>query len=184
MPLLAAIVASAFLLPPPASLPRPRRTSLPRMDVESGADWASAAARLSHLSPPGEDEPCELSPLDFCDMLTGNIVFLRHGESEWNAGSPRFTGWTDVGLSNNGVEQAKDAGKTLLDQGICFEQAFVSNLKRTIKTAWVVLETLDSFTVPVTQSWRLNERMYGALTGLDKKETEVRTHSHPRHCRP
>lgn len=174
MVLLAALLVSTLLLPPvPLRRISPRHTvGSVRMDVETGADWATAAANLARAPPPAEAMDCDLHPLDFCDLTSTKVVLLRHGESEWNAGKPRFTGWHDVHLSEAGITQAMEAGQILLEHGHCVEHVFVSNLKRTIKTAWVLLEAMDSYTVPVTQSWRLNERMYGALTGLDKKETE------------
>jgi len=101
------------------------------------------------------------------------LVLLRHGESTWNREN-RFTGWTDVGLSENGVQQAIQAGRTLKREGYSFDIAFTSVLKRAIKTLWLVLEEMDLMWVPVHRSWRLNERHYGALQGLDKAETAKR----------
>jgi len=98
------------------------------------------------------------------------IVLLRHGESTWNQEN-RFTGWTDVGLTEKGVAEAKAAGALLRDEGYAFDLAFTSVLKRAIKTLWVVLEEMDRMWIPVIQSWRLNERHYGALQGLNKAET-------------
>ena len=177
--LFSALTTAIFL--PYRTCPQPSkhydfRAALPRMDVEKGADWASAAAGLLRAPlPPTAD--CALSPSDFCEApAQGLIVLLRHGESEWNGaepGSARFTGWHDVPLSTAGVQQAVDAAKVLQDHGVCVQRVYTSTLKRTIKTAWTVLETLDAFTVPITQSWRLNERMYGALTGLNKVNTQL-----------
>lgn len=116
------------------------------------------------------DEECLLEMRDFCTLTGGAVVLLRHGESTWNDAN-RFTGWHDVPLSERGEAQAKQAAAMLRDEGLCFDAVYVSTLKRTIKTAWTILEQLDDFTVPVVQSWRLNERNYGALTGLDKAET-------------
>tara|TARA_B110001452_G_scaffold17376_1_gene14095 strand:+ start:199 stop:1161 length:963 start_codon:yes stop_codon:yes gene_type:complete len=116
------------------------------------------------------EEDCLLETRDFCAATEGAVILLRHGESRWNEEN-RFTGWHDVPLSARGEEQAAQAAETLLREGICFDSVYVSTLKRTIKTAWVILEKLDDFTVPVKQSWRLNERNYGALTGLNKAET-------------
>lgn len=101
------------------------------------------------------------------------LVLLRHGESTWNREN-RFTGWTDVGLSENGVQQAIEAGRTLKREGYSFDVAFTSVLKRAIKTLWLVLEEMDLMWVPVHRSWRLNERHYGALQGLNKAETAER----------
>lgn len=101
------------------------------------------------------------------------LVLLRHGESIWNKEN-RFTGWTDVGLSERGVEEALEAGRTLLREGYRFDVAYTSVLKRAIKTLWIVLEEMDLMWIPVYRSWRLNERHYGALQGLNKAETAER----------
>ncbi len=101
------------------------------------------------------------------------LVLLRHGESVWNREN-RFTGWTDVGLSEKGMEEAQAAGRLLREQGFAFDVAFTSVLKRAIKTLWVALEELDRMWIPVRHSWRLNERHYGALQGLDKAETAAK----------
>jgi 2,3-bisphosphoglycerate-dependent phosphoglycerate mutase len=98
------------------------------------------------------------------------IVLLRHGESVWNREN-LFTGWVDVGLSEKGVQEAHSAGKVLTQQGYGFDMAFTSLLKRAIKTLWIVLEEMDLMWIPVRRSWRLNERHYGALQGLDKART-------------
>ncbi len=98
------------------------------------------------------------------------IVLLRHGESVWNKEN-RFTGWTDVDLSDKGREEAKKAGLVLKKEGFVFDAAFTSVLKRAIKTLWIALEELDLMWIPVSNSWRLNERHYGALQGLNKSET-------------
>ena len=101
------------------------------------------------------------------------IVLLRHGESIWNQEN-RFTGWIDVGLSGRGLEEAVQAGRTLTQEGFTFEVAFTSMLKRAIKTLWLTLEEMDLMWIPVQHSWRLNERHYGALQGLNKAETVAR----------
>lgn len=101
------------------------------------------------------------------------LVLLRHGESIWNREN-RFTGWTDVGLSERGVQEAERAGRELLAAGYEFDVAFTSVLKRAIKTLWIALEQLDQMWIPVHNSWRLNERHYGALQGLNKAETAAR----------
>jgi len=101
------------------------------------------------------------------------IVFLRHGESTWNKEN-RFTGWTDVDLTPVGVEEAIAAGKLLKDKGYSFDMAYTSVLKRANKTLNVVLEQLGQLWVPVEHSWRLNERHYGALQGLNKAETAAK----------
>ena len=98
------------------------------------------------------------------------VVLLRHGESAWNREN-RFTGWTDVGLTDQGVEEAMAAGRLLMEDGFTFDVAFTSVLKRAIKTLWIVLEEMDLMWIPEHKTWRLNERHYGALQGLDKAET-------------
>jgi 2,3-bisphosphoglycerate-dependent phosphoglycerate mutase len=98
------------------------------------------------------------------------IVLLRHGESDWNKEN-RFTGWTDVDLSVKGLEEAHAAGKLMKDGGYTFDIAYTSVLKRAIKTLWISLEEMDLMWIPVVNSWRLNERHYGALQGLNKAET-------------
>jgi len=100
------------------------------------------------------------------------LVLLRHGESEWNLEN-RFTGWTDVDLDEAGVREAHKAGNMLKANGFVFDMAFTSVLKRAIKTLWIVLEEMDLMWIPVTRSWRLNERHYGALQGCNKKETSA-----------
>jgi len=101
------------------------------------------------------------------------LVLLRHGESVWNREN-RFTGWTDVDLSAQGVEEARAAGRRLKGEGWDFDLAFTSVLKRAIRTLNFVLEELDRLWIPVEKSWRLNERHYGALQGLDKAEMAAR----------
>lgn len=97
------------------------------------------------------------------------VVLLRHGESLWNQ-SNRFTGWTDVGLTEYGERQAREAGRILKAEGYTFDVAYTSVLKRAIKTLWLALEEMDRMWIPVHRSWRLNERHYGALQGLNKAE--------------
>jgi 2,3-bisphosphoglycerate-dependent phosphoglycerate mutase len=101
------------------------------------------------------------------------LVLLRHGESRWNREN-RFTGWTDVPLSDKGVLEAREAGRLMRDAGLEFDVAFTSVLKRAIKTLWLALEEMDRMWLPVRNSWRLNERHYGALQGLDKAETAAK----------
>jgi 2,3-bisphosphoglycerate-dependent phosphoglycerate mutase len=101
------------------------------------------------------------------------LVLLRHGESTWNKEN-RFTGWTDVDLSERGVVEAHEAGRLLRDGGYGFDIAFTSVLKRAIRTLWIALDELDLMWIPVTNSWRLNERHYGALQGLNKAETAAK----------
>ena len=98
------------------------------------------------------------------------LVLLRHGESTWNREN-RFTGWTDVDLSEQGIEEARQAGRVLKEQGYDFDLAFTSLLKRAVRTLWIVQDEMDLMWLPVKKSWRLNERHYGALQGLNKSET-------------
>jgi 2,3-bisphosphoglycerate-dependent phosphoglycerate mutase len=98
------------------------------------------------------------------------LVLLRHGESAWNQEN-RFTGWTDVDLSSRGLEEARDAGRLLKAGGYTFDLAYTSVLKRAIRTLWIALDELDQMWLPVVKTWRLNERHYGALQGLNKAET-------------
>ena len=101
------------------------------------------------------------------------IVLLRHGESTWNQEN-RFTGWADVDLAAKGVEEARRAGRLLKENGFVFDAAYTSVLKRAIRTLWLVLEEMDLMWVPVHPHWRLNERHYGALQGLNKAETAAK----------
>lgn len=98
------------------------------------------------------------------------LVLLRHGQSTWNREN-RFTGWTDVDLTEQGVTEAREAGRLLKENGFEFDAAYTSLLKRAIRTLWIVLDELDAMWIPVYRSWRLNERHYGALQGLNKAET-------------
>jgi 2,3-bisphosphoglycerate-dependent phosphoglycerate mutase len=98
------------------------------------------------------------------------LILIRHGESDWNKQN-RFTGWTDVDLSEKGIQEAKEAGEVLKREGYTFDVAYTSVLKRAIRTLWIVLDEMDLMWVPVIRSWRLNERHYGALQGLNKAET-------------
>ncbi len=98
------------------------------------------------------------------------LVLIRHGQSTWNEAN-RFTGWTDVDLTEQGRAEAKQAGALLQDAGLSFDFAYTSVLKRAIRTLWIVLDELDLMWIPVELSWRLNERHYGALQGLNKAET-------------
>lgn len=98
------------------------------------------------------------------------LVLMRHGESQWNREN-RFTGWADIDLTDEGRLQAKKAGELLKENGFVFDQAYTSVLKRAIRTLWIALDSMDSMYLPVTKSWRLNERHYGSLQGLNKAET-------------
>jgi len=101
------------------------------------------------------------------------VVLLRHGESTWNKEN-RFTGWTDVDLSEKGIAEANEAGAALKAGGYSFDVAYTSVLKRAIRTLWITLDELDLMWIPVHRSWRLNERHYGALQGLNKAETAAK----------
>ncbi len=101
------------------------------------------------------------------------VVLLRHGESIWNQEN-RFTGWTDVDLTERGRAEARRAGQLMKDEGFQFDVAFTSVLKRAIRTLWIALEEMDRMWIPVHNSWRLNERHYGALQGLNKAETAAK----------
>ena len=104
---------------------------------------------------------------------TPNLVLIRHGQSDWNLQN-RFTGWVDVDLSAAGVEEARRAGRQIAAAGIEFDRAWTSVLKRAIHTLWIVLDEIDAAWLPVERRWRLNERHYGALQGLNKAETAAR----------
>lgn len=97
------------------------------------------------------------------------LVFVRHGQSTWNLEN-RFTGWTDVGLTEQGIAEAREAGKLLRENGYCFDVAYTSVLRRAIKTLWIVLEEMGLEWIPVIRAWQLNERHYGNLQGLNKAE--------------
>jgi 2,3-bisphosphoglycerate-dependent phosphoglycerate mutase len=101
------------------------------------------------------------------------LVLLRHGESQWNLEN-RFTGWTDVDLTENGIREARAAGELLTREGYVFDIAYTSVLRRAIRTLWIALDAMDRMWLPVVHSWRLNERHYGALQGLNKAETAAR----------
>lgn len=101
------------------------------------------------------------------------LILLRHGESTWNKEN-RFTGWTDVDLSPKGLEEARNAGRLLREDGFVFDVAYTSVLKRAIRTLWIALDELNQMWLPINLSWRLNERHYGALQGLNKTETALK----------
>jgi 2,3-bisphosphoglycerate-dependent phosphoglycerate mutase len=106
-------------------------------------------------------------------MGTHRLVLLRHGQSQWNLEN-RFTGWTDVDLTEEGECEARDAARLLRREGFAFDIAYTSVLRRAIRTLWIVQDGLDRMWIPVVHSWRLNERHYGALQGLNKQETAAR----------
>ncbi|MEN3274318.1 MAG: 2,3-bisphosphoglycerate-dependent phosphoglycerate mutase [Massilia sp.] len=101
------------------------------------------------------------------------IVFMRHGESTWNLAN-RFTGWVDVDLTDKGINEARTAGRVLREAGFKFDLAYTSVLKRAIRTLWLALDEMDQMYLPIKNDWRLNERHYGALQGLDKGETAAK----------
>jgi len=101
------------------------------------------------------------------------LVLVRHGQSTWNLEN-KFTGWTDVDLSEQGIAEAHEAADALIKNGYTFDVAFTSVLKRAIRTLWIMLDDMDLMWIPVHRSWRLNERHYGALQGLDKKQTAAK----------
>ncbi len=105
--------------------------------------------------------------------MTYKIVLLRHGESQWNLEN-RFTGWTDVDLTEKGRGEARAAGKLLREEGFAFDIAFTSVLRRAIGTLWTVLDEMDRMWIPIVNAWELNERHYGALQGLNKAETAAK----------
>jgi len=105
--------------------------------------------------------------------MAGKLVLCRHGESDWNLKN-LFTGWTDVDLTEKGCQEAVDAGRLLLELGYEFDLAFTSVLKRAIRTLWIMLDEMDRMWIPVIRDWRLNERHYGALQGLNKAETAAK----------
>ena len=105
--------------------------------------------------------------------MPGKVVMCRHGESTWNQQN-RFTGWTDVDLTQQGIDEARTAGRQLRELGTTFDSAFTSVLKRAIRTLWLMLDEMDLMWVPVKRTWRLNERHYGSLQGLNKAETSAK----------
>ncbi len=105
--------------------------------------------------------------------MTGRLVLCRHGQSEWNQKN-LFTGWTDVDLTGKGEQEAVDAARSLKELDVKFDIAFTSVLKRAIRTLWIMLDELDCMWIPVVRDWRLNERHYGALQGLNKAETAAK----------
>jgi 2,3-bisphosphoglycerate-dependent phosphoglycerate mutase len=107
------------------------------------------------------------------DSRAGKLVLLRHGQSDWNLKN-LFTGWTDVDLTEQGMREAREAGRAMAEAGLTFDIAFTSVLVRAIRTLWLVLDEMELMWIPVERHWRLNERHYGALQGLDKAETTAK----------
>jgi len=105
--------------------------------------------------------------------MAGKLVLCRHGQSDWNLKN-LFTGWTDVDLTEKGVDEAKEAGQLLKELGFEFDIAYTSVLKRAIRTLWIMLDEMEAMWIPVVRDWRLNERHYGALQGLNKAETAAK----------
>jgi 2,3-bisphosphoglycerate-dependent phosphoglycerate mutase len=105
--------------------------------------------------------------------MTGKLILCRHGQSDWNLKN-LFTGWTDVDLTEQGIAEAREAGRLLRDLGYEFDVAYTSVLKRAIRTLWLMLDEMDLMWIPVIRDWRLNERHYGALQGLNKAETAAK----------
>lgn len=105
--------------------------------------------------------------------MAGKLLLCRHGQSEWNLKN-LFTGWTDVDLTEQGIVEARDAGRLLVELGYTFDIAYTSVLKRAIRTLWLMLDEMDAMWIPVIRDWRLNERHYGALQGLNKAETAAK----------
>ena len=105
--------------------------------------------------------------------MAGKLLLCRHGQSDWNLKN-LFTGWTDVDLTEKGITEARDAGKLLVELGYSFDVAYTSVLKRAIRTLWLMLDEMDAMWIPVIRDWRLNERHYGALQGLNKAETAAK----------
>src|SRR3954454_3963413 len=140
------------------------RRSNGQMSMPPDATATPASSRLLRRKSTNSTEA------DHYNSRMHKLILLRHGESDWNREN-RFTGWTDVDLSATGVEEARRAGRILLDRGFSFDAAFTSLLKRAIRTLWLVLDVMDLMWIPVYRSWRLNERHYGALQGLNKAET-------------
>ena len=125
---------------------------------------------METLSRPAPSRPCARPTRTATLVGMPRLILLRHGQSTWNSEN-RFTGWTDVPLTDTGVAEAREAGRLIREAGYAPDLAFTSVLKRAIHTLWLVLEELDRMWIPVERSWRLNERHYGALQGDNKKET-------------
>ena len=147
-----------------------RSRSTSRLGRRSSSSARGSSSRRSPSGGPAAGDCTVYAPRHMSTALKNKLVLVRHGESTWNLEN-RFTGWVDVGLSPKGVEEAHAAGKLLKAEGFAFDRCYSSLLKRAILTLQIVLEELDQLWLPVERSWRLNERHYGALQGLNKKET-------------
>src|SRR5580765_5522989 len=148
---------------PPRDKSRPDRRAAP---IASANTTSCCASRKSSGQRHGSRDGAS-------SVHMHKLVLLRHGESTWNQEN-RFTGWTDVDLTERGIAEAREAGRLLRDGGYVFDVAFTSVLKRAIKTLGIALDTLDQLWIPVIKSWKLNERHYGALQGLNKAETAAK----------
>lgn len=160
-----ATIVSAFVTDPTAgdmSLTAFISGPLSRRMVKAGVSSAGRGGAVRMASDQGSGK-------QFTD-----VIFVRHGQSTWNKAN-RFIGWTDTELTEEGVEEAREAGRILRSYGISFDAVHTSMLKRTIKTAWVILDEMNQEHLHLQSHWRLNERSYGALVGMDKKEC-VRKH--------
>uniref|UniRef100_A0A7S2V316 Phosphoglycerate mutase n=1 Tax=Fibrocapsa japonica TaxID=94617 RepID=A0A7S2V316_9STRA len=137
--------------------------------LSSGFSASFTTSQLKVRSTWGQSRSLAATPMMAAEAKY-KVVLLRHGESTWNNDN-RFTGWVDVPLSAKGEKEAAEGGKVMKAEGLTFDMAFTSLLKRAINTLWIGLEEMDLMWIPVERSWRLNERHYGALQGLDKQET-------------
>src|SRR3954452_18205686 len=140
------------------------RRSSGQMSMPPDATATPASSRLLRRKSTNSTEA------DHYNSRMHKLVLVRHGESDWNREN-RFTGWTDVDLSEKGREEAREGGQVLKREGFTFDVAYTSVLKRAIRTLWSVLDEMDLMWIPVYRSWRLNERHYGTLQGLNKAET-------------
>src|SRR6185503_8306768 len=160
----------------PRTRPSPTWLSAPRRDrsrpgrpagaIASASTTSCCASKRSSARPPASPDAAPSRPMH-------KLVLLRHGESTWNKEN-RFTGWHDVDLTDRGRQEAAEAGRLLKEGGYVFDIAFTSVLKRAIKTLGIALDVLDELWIPVVKSWKLNERHYGALQGLNKAETTAK----------
>ncbi len=138
-----------------------------------GAGQVRGDSKMAGFGPPAAGHCASGAPLSLPIFPMHKLVLIRHGESTWNLEN-RFTGWTDVDLTPTGVEQAKQAGRLLKAEGYDFDVAYTSVLKRAIRTLHLALDEMDRLWLPTVKHWRLNERHYGALQGLNKSETAAK----------